>query len=88
LISSSSAPLAWDYHKRPKEFVEKLKFIQTQTRLLNSSEVVEWNFHKGYLKELEAHGVRISPTEMFTYPGVISVPESWDYERFIVKPAI
>ena len=78
----------WDYHKRPKEFVEKLKFIQTQTRLLNSSAVVEWNFHKGYLKELESRGVRIVPTEMFTYPGKITVPESWDYERFIVKPAI
>ena len=78
----------WDYHKRPKEFVEKLKFIQTQTKLLNSSEVVEWNFHKGYLKELESRGVRIVPTEMFTYPGKITVPESWDYERFIVKPAI
>jgi glutathione synthase/RimK-type ligase-like ATP-grasp enzyme len=78
----------WDYHKRPAEFVAKLKFISSQVRLLNSVEVVEWNFHKGYLKELEAKGVKIVPTEMFKLPGKITVPASWDYKKFIVKPAI
>ena len=78
----------WDYHKRPAEFVAKLKFISSVARLLNSVDVVEWNFHKGYLKELEAKGVAIVPTEMFKLPGEIVVPESWDYQKFIVKPAI
>lgn len=78
----------WDYHKRPIEFVAKLKHISSVARLLNSVDVVEWNFHKGYLKELELRGVKIVPTEMFTYPGKISIPASWDYQKFIVKPAI
>jgi glutathione synthase/RimK-type ligase-like ATP-grasp enzyme len=78
----------WDYHKRPVEFVEKLKFIAGKAKLLNAPEVVEWNFHKGYLKELEAKGVKIVPTQMFKYPGEILVPADWDYEKFIVKPAI
>lgn len=78
----------WDYHKRPAEFVAKLKYISTQTTLMNSVGVVEWNFHKGYLKELESKGVKIVPTQMFKYPGKIEIPASWNYQRLIVKPAI
>ena len=78
----------WDYHKRPVEFVKKLRSIATQTKLMNSAEVVEWNFHKKYLMELEASGVKIVPTKMFVLPGKITVPEHWKCERFIVKPAI
>jgi glutathione synthase/RimK-type ligase-like ATP-grasp enzyme len=78
----------WDYHKRPVEFVDKLKFISARAKLLNSVEVVEWNFHKGYLKELESKGVKIVPTQMFKFPGKIEVPSDWNYQRLIVKPAI
>ncbi|MBA2406220.1 MAG: hypothetical protein H0V66_15700, partial [Bdellovibrionales bacterium] len=78
----------WDYIKRPVEFLAKLKIIASQARLLNTPEIVEWNYHKGYLKELEASGVAIVPTEMFSYPGKISVPQEWNYPRLIVKPAI
>ena len=78
----------WDYHKRPVEFVDKLRFISTQAKLLNSVGVVEWNFHKGYLKELESKGVKIVPTQMFKFPGKIEVPGDWNYQRLIVKPAI
>lgn len=78
----------WDYHKRPAEFLAKLKLISAQTRLMNSAEVVAWNFHKGYLKELESKGVRIVPTQMFKFPGKIELPSDWDYQQLIVKPAI
>lgn len=78
----------WDYHKRLHEFVEKLKLIASKTKLLNSPEVVNWNFHKGYLKELEAKGVAITPTHLFTYPGKIEIPNEWQQEKFIIKPAI
>lgn len=78
----------WDYHKRPTEFVAKLKLISKAAKLMNSVEVVEWNFHKGYLKELESKGVKIVPTQMFKFPGKIEIPTDWKYERLIVKPAI
>lgn len=78
----------WDYHKRPTEFLEKLKVIASQTKLLNSAPTVEWNIHKGYLKELESKGVRIVPTHIFTFPGDITPPTTWTYQQFILKPAI
>lgn len=78
----------WDYTQRPKEFLEKLKFIASQTKLINSPEVVEWNCHKKYLKELEVKGVKIVPTKIFNFPCEISAPEEWKAQRFIIKPAI
>jgi glutathione synthase/RimK-type ligase-like ATP-grasp enzyme len=78
----------WDYVPRHAEFLKKLERIAGLTKLLNSPEVVRWNHHKGYLKELEAKGVAIVPTVMFKYPGVISIPSDWKYSKFIIKPAI
>lgn len=78
----------WDYVPRHAEFVKKLNHIAGLTKLLNSAEVVKWNVHKGYLKELESKGVAIVPTVMFKYPGAISIPKDWNYSKFIIKPAI
>jgi glutathione synthase/RimK-type ligase-like ATP-grasp enzyme len=78
----------WDYVPRHAEFLKKLEKIAGLTKILNTPEVVRWNHHKGYLKELEAKGVAIVPTVMFKYPGVISIPQDWNYSKFIVKPAI
>lgn len=78
----------WDYAQRSDEFLEKLTLISQKTKLLNTLQVVKWNHHKGYLKELEAKGIRIVPTHMFTYPGEIKIPDDWDYPRYILKPAI
>jgi len=78
----------WDYYKRPQEFLDKLDFIASQTRVINSVEVVKWNYHKEYLKELESKGTKIVPTQMFHYPGKIEIPLDWDYPRLIVKPAV
>lgn len=78
----------WDYVQRPKQFIEKLALISSQTKLVNSLDVVKWNHHKGYLKELESKGINIVPTHMFKFPGEIQIPTNWNYQRFIVKPAI
>lgn len=78
----------WDYIQRSTEFLAKLKLISSQTKLLNSLDVVKWNYHKGYLKELESKGVAIVPTHLFSFPGEIVIPSDWSYSHFIVKPAI
>lgn len=78
----------WDYVQRAKEFVQKLKVIAGLTRLVNSPEVVDWNVHKGYLKELEAKGITIVPTEMVTYPAPFTPPAHWSTDKFIIKPAV
>lgn len=78
----------WDYHHRPEEFVKVLKEIEKQTRLVNSSKVVEWNYNKKYLKELHERGVYIVPTVFFRYPQDPLLPSDWEYPRLVVKPAI
>lgn len=78
----------WDYTQRPQEFLEKMKLIASQTKLVNSYEVVKWNYHKGYLGELEKKGAKIVPTVFFSYPGTFKLPPDWKFSSFILKPCI
>lgn len=78
----------WDYVKRHTEFVEKLKFISTKTKLYNDINTVQWNIHKGYLLDLEKRGVTIVPTLLFKHDGPLNIPTSWKNEKFVIKPAI
>ncbi|MCI4646517.1 MAG: hypothetical protein MRY64_17175 [Hyphomonadaceae bacterium] len=52
----------WDYWDRQGEFLARLEEIEAATRLFNSSSLVAWNSHKGYLRDLEARGARLIPT--------------------------
>ena len=42
----------WDYHERIAEFSAWLRVVATQTRLMNTLPIVEWNLDKCYLREL------------------------------------
>lgn len=52
----------WDYWDHPREFLQTLAKIETETQLFNSAGLVAWNSHKTYLKELETKGARLIPT--------------------------
>lgn len=54
---------AWDYQDRLDEFLGILATIERQTKLYNSKALVDWNGHKGYLRDLGVRGVRLIPTE-------------------------
>ncbi|MFY0583855.1 hypothetical protein ACN28S_64690 [Cystobacter fuscus] len=53
---------AWDADKRRDEFVAWAERAGAQCSLWNPPEVVRWNTHKSYLRELESRGVPIVPT--------------------------
>lgn len=76
----------WDYTKRIAEFLKVLETISKKCQLINSLEVVKWNHHKKYLKELEAAGVKIVPTIIFHHQEKITIP--WRVEKLILKPTI
>jgi glutathione synthase/RimK-type ligase-like ATP-grasp enzyme len=78
----------WDYTQRPIEFLEKMKLIASQTKLMNSYEVVQWNYHKGYLAGMEKQGTKIVPTVFFSYPGSFTLPTEWNFPKYILKPCI
>ncbi|MFZ2964098.1 MAG: hypothetical protein WA006_05375 [Rhodoglobus sp.] len=71
----------WDYVARRDEFVA---WARSVPRLLNPASVVEWNTHKGYLRELAAAGVPVVPTRWLEPGDRFDPPEG----AFVVKPAI
>lgn len=78
----------WDYMLRHEEFLAQLKHISENAPLYNSFEIVKWNIHKGYLKDLEKKGVTIVPTVMFKHDEKMILPHEWKNEKFVIKPAI
>ena len=78
----------WDYTSRIEEFLAKMSLINSQTRLINSLEIVKWNHHKGYLKELQDKDVLIVPTVFFTFPQKVEIPQGWKQDKFIIKPCV
>lgn len=73
----------WDYHLRREEF---LAWTARVPRLLNPPEVVRWNSHKGYLRDLEARGVPIIPTHWLAQGAPPVLPAAW--AEAVVKPAV
>ena len=53
---------ASNYSINPQGFIRWANSVEKETRLWNSSKLVEWNHDKHYLKDLEAKGVPIPPT--------------------------
>lgn len=75
----------WDYHVRAAEFVAWCRRAATQTRLFNSAAVVAWNVDKRYLRDLEARGVAIAPTQWVE--SIDGIPTNLPTRGF-VKPII
>lgn len=53
---------AWNYINHLDEFLAWAVKAGTATRLFNPVEVVQWNTHKGYLRQLAQQGVPVIPT--------------------------
>ncbi|MBK8976243.1 MAG: hypothetical protein IPM29_09965 [Planctomycetes bacterium] len=52
----------WDYQERLGKFVAWIERAARSTRLFNPREVVLWNTHKSYLRDLQALGMPLAPT--------------------------
>src|SRR5437879_6337960 len=81
----------WDYHLSPESFFSWLSRLETLgVPLWNPAPVVRANADKSYLKELEAAGVAIAPTEWISGPGKkldeILASRGWD--DAVVKPVV
>jgi glutathione synthase/RimK-type ligase-like ATP-grasp enzyme len=73
----------WDYTSRRDEFVEWCERTSARAPVLNPPEVVRWNSHKGYLRELARAGVPTVPTRVVTHAG-----EAPFDGAVVVKPAV
>ncbi len=81
----------WDYTERCEEFVTWAERISALTQLHNSAEIVRWNTHKGYLRDLESNGLPIIPTRWLEAGSQVSVARELSvagWTRAFLKPAI
>jgi glutathione synthase/RimK-type ligase-like ATP-grasp enzyme len=81
----------WDYFERFSEFAAWVDRTAAQTQLINSPELVRWNWDKHYLLDLAHRGVR-TPATLFLEPGDgPTLPEllaTTSWTRGVLKPAI
>lgn len=52
----------WNYYHALDDFLAWAERVATRTRLWNPIEIVRWNAHKRYLRDLDARGAPVVPT--------------------------
>lgn len=82
----------WEYHTQPTAFREWLRTIDDlDITVQNPIDVIRWNLHKFYLRDLAENGVSILPTawvERGSDTDLETVIRSEDWNDAVVKPAI
>ncbi len=81
----------WDYWHRRDDYVTWARHVESVSTLLNPAEAIEWNTHKGYLRDLEAAGVPIVPTVWLSAGSAVELTELLDergWSDVVVKPAV
>jgi glutathione synthase/RimK-type ligase-like ATP-grasp enzyme len=82
----------WDYHLRPLEFLRWVEALeQAGTRLLNPPDVLRWNHHKSYLRQLASQGVATVPTAWLERGADVDLAgllADRGWADAVVKPAI
>ncbi len=79
----------WDYHRRRDAFVAWAREVDAATTLLNPASIVQWNSHKSYLRDLEARGVSVVPTEWIEQPrDVAALVRAHGWRRGFLKPIV
>ena len=81
----------WDYHLRYDEFIDWMDALPSGVQVWNPPEVVRWNSHKSYLRDLQDRGVAIVPTEWFApgdTPDLTRLAKANEWDAVVVKPVI
>ena len=81
----------WDYDSRLEEYLAWVDHAGAVTRLFNPPEVIRWNAHKSYLRDLERVGVPVVATQWGKRGGELDVKdvvEERGWDRGFIKPAV
>ncbi len=81
----------WDYHDKLPAFLAWIERVSAITKLFNPPEILRWNTHKTYLRDLEAKGIPIIPTvwlEAGSEPDLASILADRGWERGFLKPMV
>jgi len=82
----------WDYFDLISDFYQWLDQLEhLKVELLNPIEVVKWNSNKLYLQEIEAAGLKITPSTFIRKQESVNLNEffgKYGVDKLIVKPCI
>jgi len=81
----------WDYMEKPDAFMALLERCSKESRLLNSLDVVRWNYRKTYLKDLEARGAPIVPSvwaDKASRDVILDAFDTLGADDIVVKPVL
>jgi len=82
----------WDYFDLIEEFYSWLDHLEAKkVKLLNPIEVVRWNADKQYLQEIEAAGLKITPSSFAQNKESVNLEhffEKFYTNKLIVKPCV
>jgi glutathione synthase/RimK-type ligase-like ATP-grasp enzyme len=82
----------WDYFDLIEDFYKWLNHLEDKkVRLLNPIDVVRWNANKQYLEEIEAAGLKITPSFFIQNKESINLNqffEEFNTSKLIVKPCV
>jgi glutathione synthase/RimK-type ligase-like ATP-grasp enzyme len=90
--SESSVTLlraAWDSHLDPPAFIAWLDKLGSQSCLLNTVSLVQWNFDKQYLVELREKGTNVVPTAIVAAASEAAISQALQQipaGEIVVKP--
>jgi glutathione synthase/RimK-type ligase-like ATP-grasp enzyme len=79
------------YFNNPEKFIEWARKVEETSTLWNSSPVMEWNYHKRYLIQLQKYGIPMPETILIpkdTEKSMDSILELIPWDDFIMKPCI
>jgi len=75
----------WDYHHQLDDFLAWAERVAATTPLANEAQVLAWNTHKTYLRELGALGLPVVDTTWLDPGDTFTLPGAGEY---VVKPAV
>ncbi len=83
----------WDYFLKFSEFSGWLNYIESEKiKIYNPLDIIRWNIHKFYLKELEEKGVSIIPTVFINQNSsdnnLYEIMKSNGWNKAVIKPAV
>jgi hypothetical protein len=82
----------WDYFERHAEFRPWLDArIASGALMCNSGDILDWNYDKGYLRDLQAAGIPLVPTifiERGEQADLAALARARGWDEVVVKPTI
>ena len=81
----------WNYYEVPERFLRWAARVGDVCTLFNPLEVIRWNIHKGYLRDLRERGVNATPTAYVAQGSdghLAGICDEHAWEKIVVKPAI